>query len=85
LIRGYTCVNLPPTIIQHIPSLRLSLAAVLEGLIFAFFGSTPTPAAVLTLTRQYLDPNPKKRPFHQISYSHKGRGRSEYVRPENLV
>jgi len=38
-----------------------------------------------SLTRQYRDPKTKKRPFHQISYTHKGRGRSEYVRPESLV
>jgi len=38
-----------------------------------------------SLTRQYRDPKTKKRPFLQISYTHKGRGRSEYVRPENLV
>ena len=38
-----------------------------------------------SLTRQYRDPKTKKRPFHQISYTHKGRGRSEYVRLESLV
>lgn len=38
-----------------------------------------------SLTRQYRDPKTKKRPFYQISYTHKGRGRSEYVRPENLA
>ena len=38
-----------------------------------------------SLSRQYRDPETKKRPFHQISYTHKGRGRSEYVRPENLA
>jgi len=37
-----------------------------------------------SLSRQYRDPKTKKRPFHQISYTHKGRGRSEYVRPEHL-
>jgi hypothetical protein len=37
-----------------------------------------------SLSRQYRDPKTKKRPFHQISYTHKGRGRSEYVRSENL-
>jgi hypothetical protein len=37
-----------------------------------------------SLSRQYRDPKTKKRPFHQISYTHKGRGRSEYVRWENL-
>ena len=38
-----------------------------------------------SLSQQYRDPETKKRPFHQISYTHKGRGRSEYVRPENLA
>ena len=33
---------------------------------------------------QYRNPSEQKTPFHQISYSHKGRSRSEYVRPENL-
>ena len=38
-----------------------------------------------SLSRQYRDPKTKKRPFHQISYTHKGRGRSEYVRSEHLA
>lgn len=37
-----------------------------------------------TLSVQYRNPAEKKTPFNQISYTHKGRGRSEYVRPENL-
>ena len=37
-----------------------------------------------SISRQYRDPETKKRPFHQISYTHQGRGRSEYVRSENL-
>jgi hypothetical protein len=37
-----------------------------------------------TLSVQYRDPEERKTPFHQISYTHKGKGRSEYVRPENL-
>lgn len=37
-----------------------------------------------TLTVQYRNPGERKMPFHQISYTHKGRSRSEYVRPENL-
>jgi hypothetical protein len=37
-----------------------------------------------TLTVQYRNPRERKTPFHQISYTHKGRSRSEYVRPENL-
>jgi len=38
-----------------------------------------------SLSRQYRDPETKKQPFHQISYTRKGRGRSEYVRAENLA
>lgn len=38
-----------------------------------------------TLTVQYRAPAEKKTPFHQLSYTHKGRSRSEYVRPENLA
>jgi hypothetical protein len=37
-----------------------------------------------TLSVQYRKPAEKKKPFHQISYTHKGKSRSEYVRPENL-
>ena len=38
-----------------------------------------------SLTRQYRLPKEKKRPFYQISYTHRMQGRSEYVRPENLA
>lgn len=38
-----------------------------------------------SLSRQYRDPQTQARPFHQISYTYKGRGRSEYVRAENLA
>jgi hypothetical protein len=38
-----------------------------------------------SLSRQYRDPKTKNRPFHQISYTHKGHGKSEYVRAENLA
>ena len=37
-----------------------------------------------TLTVQYRNPAKKKNPFHQISYTHKGKSHSEYVRAENL-
>ena len=37
-----------------------------------------------TLTVPYRNPGERKTPFHQISYTRKGKGRSEYVRPENL-
>ena len=37
-----------------------------------------------TLSVQYRKPEEKKSPFNQLSYTHKGRGRSEYVRAENL-
>lgn len=38
-----------------------------------------------SITRQYRLPKEKKRPFYQISYTHRMRGRSEYIRPENLA
>lgn len=37
-----------------------------------------------TLTVQYRNPGEHKTPFNQLSYTHKGRSRSEYVRPENV-
>ena len=37
------------------------------------------------ITRQYRLPKEKKRPFYQLSYTHRMRSRSEYVRPENLA
>ena len=38
-----------------------------------------------SITRQYRLPKEKARPFYQISYTHHMRGRSEYVRPEDLA
>lgn len=38
-----------------------------------------------TLTVQYRNPKERKSPFHQLSYTHKGKSRSEYVRPESLA
>jgi len=38
-----------------------------------------------SITRQYRLPKEKKRPFYQLSYTHRMRSHSEYVRPENLV
>ena len=37
-----------------------------------------------SLSVQYRNPAQKKIPFNQISYTHKGKSRSEYVRAENL-
>lgn len=38
-----------------------------------------------TLTVQYRNPKEKKTPFHQLSYTHKNKSRSEYVRSESLA
>lgn len=38
-----------------------------------------------SITRQYRLPKERKRPFYQISYTHRMQSRSEYVRPENLA
>jgi len=37
-----------------------------------------------TLSLQYRNPQEQKHPFHQLSYTHQGKSRSEYVRAENL-
>jgi hypothetical protein len=37
-----------------------------------------------TLSVQYRHPTEKKTPFNQLSYTLKGKSRSEYVRPESL-
>ena len=38
-----------------------------------------------TLSVQYRNPGERKTPFRQISYTRKGKSRSEYVRPESLA
>ena len=38
-----------------------------------------------SITRQYRLPKERERPFCQISYTHRMRSRSEYVRPDNLA
>ena len=38
-----------------------------------------------TLSVQYRNPGEKKTPFHQLSYTHKSKSRSEYVRPESIA
>lgn len=38
-----------------------------------------------SISKQYRLPKQKERPFYQISYTHRMRSRSEYVRPENLA
>lgn len=37
-----------------------------------------------SITQQYRLPKERRRPFYQVSYTHRMRSRSEYVRPENL-
>lgn len=38
-----------------------------------------------SITKQYRLPKERKRPFYQISYTHRMRSRSEYVKSENLL
>jgi hypothetical protein len=38
-----------------------------------------------SISRQYRQPDEKKGPFYQISYTRRMRSRSEYVRPEHLA
>jgi hypothetical protein len=37
-----------------------------------------------SISRQYRRPKEQERPFYQLSYTHRMRSHSEYVRPENL-
>jgi hypothetical protein len=38
-----------------------------------------------SLTRQYRIPKEKVGPYYQVSYTHKMRSRTEYVRPEHVA
>lgn len=38
-----------------------------------------------SISRQYRDPKERKRPFYQISYTHRMKSRTEYLRKENLA
>lgn len=38
-----------------------------------------------SISRQYRKPKEKLQPFYQISYTHKMKSRSEYLRKENLT
>jgi hypothetical protein len=38
-----------------------------------------------SLTRQYRLPKEKVGPYYQVSYTHKMRSRTEYVRPEHVA
>lgn len=38
-----------------------------------------------SISRQYRKPKEKQQPFFQISYTHKMKSRSEYLKPENLA
>jgi hypothetical protein len=38
-----------------------------------------------SISRQYRKPKEKLQPFYQISYTHKMKSRSEYLRKENLA
>ncbi|MCA1808316.1 MAG: hypothetical protein LC725_02465 [Lentisphaerae bacterium] len=38
-----------------------------------------------SISRQYRKPKERQQPFYQISYTHKMKSRSEYLRQENLV
>ena len=37
-----------------------------------------------SISRQYRNPEERKTPFYQISYTHRMRSRTEYLRRENL-
>lgn len=43
------------------------------------------PMRMGSISRQYRNPKEKKRPYYQVSYTHRMKSRTEYIRPENLV
>lgn len=57
-----------------------------EKKIAALVSSVATLGAMRpgTLSVQFRNPGERKTPFHQISYTRKGKSHSEYVRPESL-
>ena len=38
-----------------------------------------------SISRQFRNPQERKTPFHQISYTHRMKSRTEYLRKENLT
>ena len=38
-----------------------------------------------SISRQYRNPQERKNPFYQISYTYQMKSRTEYLRPENLA
>lgn len=38
-----------------------------------------------SISRQYRNPQERKTPYHQISYTHRMKSRTEYLRRENLA
>lgn len=38
-----------------------------------------------SISRQYRNPQEQKTPYHQISYTHRMKSRTEYLRQENLA
>ncbi len=71
--------NMKKTIERKLSQLEGKLARV-RGDLLALGPMRPG-----SITRQYRDPARKRQAFYQLSYTHRGRGRSEYVRPEHLA
>lgn len=66
--------------IQHIKTELLALGDLRPGALSEQYNTCRTPGC-----RCKADPPERHGPYHQLSYSHRGRSRTENIRPEHLA
>jgi hypothetical protein len=65
--------------IQHIKASLLTLGDLRPGALSEQYNTCRTPGC-----RCKADPPQRHGPYHQLSYSHRGRSRTENIRPEHI-
>jgi hypothetical protein len=65
--------------IQHIKAALLTLGDLRPGALSEQYNTCRTPGC-----RCKADPPQRHGPYHQLSYSHRGRSRTENIRPEHI-
>lgn len=65
--------------IQHIKAALLTLGDLRPGALSEQYNTCRTPGC-----RCKADPPQRHGPYHQLSYSHHGRSRTENIRPEHI-
>ena len=66
--------------IQHIKAALLTLGDLRPGALSEQYNTCRTPGC-----RCKADPPQRHGPYHQLSYSHHGRHRTENIRPEHIT